>query len=150
MKAANDSGTKVKSLMHPGVKTVSPESTLQEAAEQMHQLDCGVLPVGDEERPVGIITDRDIVIRAVAKGKDVNVERVRDYMTSLVYSVREEETLEQAADKMWEYQVSRLLVEGENGKICGIITFGSIMRKNDRKEEIASVAEHAFKGAATG
>jgi len=138
-----ETGTKVESMMRPNPKIISPDATLAEAARQMAELDCGVLPVGSTEKPEGVITDRDIVLRAVAKDKDISVEKVRNFMTPLVYSCKTSETIEEAADKMREYQVGRLLVEEEDGKVCGILTFGSILRKNDSKQEIAEVVEHA-------
>ncbi len=141
------SATKVKSFMQPHPHTVSPDCTLREAAAQMKALDCGILPVGNEQQPEGVITDRDIVTRAVAEGKDINVEKVRDFMTAIIHSCNAEETIEEAADKMREYQVSRLLVE-EDGEVCGIITFGSMLRKSENKEETANVVEHAVKSKA--
>jgi CBS domain-containing protein len=135
--------TKVKDIMTPNPECIAPDATLREAAQRMEALGCGVLPVGDPQAPQGIITDRDIVIRAVAKGKDVNKEQVRAYMTDGVCCCKEDDTLEQAANRMREYQVNRLLVEDIGGRVCGILTFGGIVRKDGSVREIGSVIECA-------
>ncbi|MBN8532318.1 MAG: CBS domain-containing protein, partial [Alphaproteobacteria bacterium] len=103
----------------------------------------GVLPVGSWDKPEGIITDRDIVIRAVADGVDVTSAEVRDYMTSEVYYCQEDDTLENAAQQMRDHQVSRLMVKSQAGKACGIITFGCILRENESLREIGKVVERA-------
>jgi CBS domain-containing protein len=135
--------TSVKSIMTSNLKCISPESTLREAAQMMESVDCGVLPVGSLEKPEGIITDRDIVMRAVAKGKDTNNEKVRDHMTKDVCCCSENDTLEQAGSKMRKNKVNRLLVEDSSGRVCGILTFGRILREEDSVSEIGCVIECA-------
>ena len=136
--------TRVKELMTKKPTFIEPDATLQEAAELMRDIDCGALPVGDDDTVKGIITDRDMIIRAVAKGKDMETERVADYMTEKVFFCEEQDTLEQAADLMREHQVSRLLVKGQSGEITGYLSFGCIMRRNRNMEEISHVVEHAL------
>jgi len=133
--------TKVKDLMKPEPVVISPDSSLKEAAQQMESIDCGVLPVGTKDRPEGIITDRDIVLRAVAKGKDMTKEKVKDYMTKEMFFCNEDDTLEQAATAMHENHVNRLLVKDSSGKMCGILSFGCILRKDERMEDIHKVLE---------
>lgn len=135
--------TTVKSIMTSNLKCISPESTLREAAQMMESVECGVLPVGSREKPEGIITDRDIVMRAVAKGKDTNSEKVRDHMTKDVCCCSENDTLEQAGSKMRENKVNRLLVEDSSGRVCGILTFGRIVREEDSVSKIGCVIECA-------
>jgi CBS domain-containing protein len=94
---------------------------------------------------MGMITDRDIVIRALAKGKDVGAEKVRDYMTSDVFFCEAEDTLEEAAVQMHENHVSRLLVVDSGGKVSGILSFGCILRKHPDLQEISAII-----GCATG
>ncbi len=132
--------TKVKDIMKSNPMSISPDSTLKEAAQQMDSIDCGILPVG-KDKPEGIITDRDIVLRAVAQGKDVNKERVGDYMTRNIVFCNEEDTLEQAATAMHESHVNRLLVKDSAGKLCGILSFGCILRKDTQMEDIHKVLE---------
>lgn len=135
--------TKVKALMTPHPVLISPESTLQQAAQKMEEINCGVLPVGTEDNVEGIITDRDIVIRAIARGENPKKEKVGDYMTEKAYSCKENDTLQQAADLMRKHQVSRLIVKDANGKVSGILSFGCILRKDGNAGEIADVIQHA-------
>lgn len=135
--------TKVKTLMTPNPQIISPDSTLKEAAEMMESIDCGILPVGSKNRLEGMITDRDIVIRAVAKGKNPAQERVRDYMTPEVFSCTEDDSLEEAADQMCRYQVSRLVVQDGERNLCGILSFGGILRKDKNADEVKEVVQHA-------
>jgi len=133
--------TKVKDLMKAEPETISPDSSLQEAAQKMESVDCGVLPVGTRDKPEGIITDRDIVLRAVAKGKDVANEKVKDYMTKEAFFCNEDDTLEQAATAMHENHVNRLLVKDSSGRMSGILSFGCILRKDEQLEDIHTVLE---------
>lgn len=137
--------TEVKELMTKHPVLINTDTTLKEAAEFMRDIDCGVLPIGNEDKLEGMLTDRDIVVRAVAKGKDPEKEKVKDYMTKNVYYCEENDTLEQAADKMREHNVSRLIVRDESGKTCGILTFGCILRNNKNTEETNNVVEHAIR-----
>ncbi len=135
--------TKVKTLMTPHPAIISSDATLKDAAERMEAVGCGVLPVGTEEMLEGVITDRDIVIRAVASGKDVNTEIVRNYMTSGVHYCQEDDTLQKAADLMRDYRVTRLVVKNGAGNLSGIISFGCILRKDSDAREVSAVVEHA-------
>ncbi len=138
--------TKVKELMRRNPEVISPDSTIKEAAQKMKFLDCGVLPVGDKDILEGIITDRDIVLSAVAKGKDISQERVRDHMTYQVFGCREEDSLEEAAQQMHDHQVNRLVVRDDSGKVSGILSFGRIIREDADATEIAKVVEYAVSG----
>lgn len=135
--------TLVKDLMEYDMELIDPESSLQEAAQKMKDVSCGFLPVGRNKMPEGIITDRDIIIRAVASGKDPMKEKVSDYMTREVYSCHDGDSLEQAAKIMHENNVSRLVVLSENGQTCGIMTFGRILRSPLDREETSNVVEMA-------
>jgi CBS domain-containing protein len=138
----------VKDLMEPSLVMISPNATLEEAARKMKEADCGFLPVGAKNAPQGIITDRDIVVRAIADGSDPRSEKVRDYMTTTVCTVKETDTLEDAARVMQQHHVSRLVVENGAGKISGVLTFGRIIRANDDKRETSEVVEKATGKAA--
>jgi CBS domain-containing protein len=122
---------------------IPPETTLKDAAQKMEAIDCGALPVGTRDKILGIITDRDIVIRAVSRGKDVTKEQVKDYMTKDVQYCATDDTADTAGQLMGENGISRLLVEDENGKPCGILTFGRIIRNDNSRHEIAQVIECA-------
>lgn len=135
--------TKVKELMRENPVIISADATLKEAAQKMKDEDCGVLPVGSWERLEGIITDRDIVVRAVAEGTDAAEMRVSDCMTTDVFYCNLDDTLSQAAEQMREHDVSRLVVKDKSGMACGILTFGCILRKNESLKEIGKVIECA-------
>jgi CBS domain-containing protein len=138
----------VKELMETNLKLINPDATLEEASKKMKQYGCGFLPVGSEHTPEGIITDRDIVIRAVAEGRDPKNEKVRDFMTDAVCCCKETDTLEDAAKVMNEHNISRLVVKDDANNICGILTFGRIIRANDNKQETSNVVEKATGKAA--
>lgn len=135
--------TQVKELMTPHPELVSPNATLQQAAKRMASVRCGALPVGTESKLKGIITDRDIIVRAVAQGKNPATEKVGDYMSEPVFACNELDTLEAAAEKMHEHKVSRLVVRNREGRTVGILSFGSILRNDASPHEIASVIKHA-------
>lgn len=135
--------TKVKELMTADPALISPEETIEEAAKKMDKVDCGVLPVCAGRKLVGIITDRDIVIRAIAKGKDPSREKVSDYMTSTVLTCSENDTLEEAAEKMHQHKISRLVVTDGKEGVIGVLSFGHVFRKDVCAHEIAEVLKHA-------
>ena len=133
---------KVKDFMTSEAVLIAPAATLKEAAVKMKAVDCGVLPVGTPDDVQGIITDRDIVIRAVSKGKDITKEKVKDYMTTQVFGCNENDTLEDAAAKMRTHKVSRLVVKNSKGTVKGILSFGGLLRKQADAEEISNIVKH--------
>lgn len=134
---------KVKDIMAHYIAIIDPNESLQEAASKMQIIDCGALPVGKGNKLEGIITDRDIVIRAVSKGKNPAKEQVKDYMTATVDYCRDTDTLQKAADQMHKYQVSRLIVKDSDGNVSGIISLGHILRKATRASDITNIIAHA-------
>jgi CBS domain-containing protein len=116
------------------VTVVGPNDTLQQAAKVMGQLDCGVLPVGENDRLVGMITDRDIAIRAVAEGKDPVQTRVRDVMTREVKYVFDDDLLSDATDLMAELQLRRLPVISREKRLVGIISLGDVAREDEPRQ----------------
>jgi CBS domain-containing protein len=144
LRRANMHNTQVKELMTEKPTIISKKATLQDAAEMMEAIDCGFLPVGTADRLEGIITDRDIVIRAIAKGKSPSEELVKDYMTVAAYGCNEDDFLEDAADKMKEHKISRLVVRNHQGNVTGVLSFGGILRKNADADEVANVVKHAI------
>lgn len=131
--------TKLKDVMEPHPEMISPDATLLEAAQKMKSIDCGVLPVGVAEQAQGVITDRDIVVRAVANGDDPAIAIVRDYMTSDLYTCKEDETLKDAARMMKQNNVSRLLVCDNEDHVTGILTFGHILRSDVEDREVVDM-----------
>jgi FOG: CBS domain len=93
-------------VMTADVHTISPDATIEEAAQEMRDGDFGVMPVGEDEQLLGVITDRDITIRAVAEGKDPSTP-VRDIMSEGVIWAHEDDSLEEAAQLMSDHQIRR-------------------------------------------
>lgn len=133
---------------HPCI--IDPESTVHEAAEKMREFDCGVLPVGSEEKAVGMITDRDIVIRALANGKNLEDTKVKDIMTPEVVTCYDDDTLETATDTMRANNVSRLLVVSHQNKILGIVSFARLLRNTGNIKESDHVVHHLLKKSTKG
>jgi CBS domain-containing protein len=112
--------------MTKGAECVTPENSLQDAARKMRDLDVGPLPVCDNDRLAGMITDRDITIRATADGRDPKATRVRDVMTSAVVYVFDDQDVGDAARLMQEHQVRRLLVLNRDRRLVGIVSLGDL------------------------
>jgi len=112
--------------MTPAVVTVSRDTPLADAARMMRDSDVGPLPVADEGRLVGVLTDRDITIRAVANGKDPFSTRVDEVMTPKVVCCLDTDEVERAAEMMQSAQLRRLLVVDEGGRLAGIVSLGDI------------------------
>jgi predicted transcriptional regulator len=134
---------KVRDVMTPSPVLISPDSTLQQAAEMMAFINCGMLPVGTRQEVEGVITDRDMITRAVAKGANPSEAKVADYMTTRVCSCNEDDFLEDAAEKLRKFKVSRLLVKNHEGSVTGILSIGLILRRDADPAEIAAVVKHA-------
>ena len=116
----------LKDVMTPAVEVIAPEASIYEAAEKMSHLDIGPLPVCDGERLVGMLTDRDITVRAVAAGRDPRMTHVRDIMTpDVVYGV-EDQAVEDAARLMAQYQIRRLPVLNRSKQLVGMVALGDL------------------------
>jgi CBS domain-containing protein len=118
----------VSDFMHKLQDMVPPDASLREAGERMAALGCGALCVGSEGELLGVITGRDIATRALAAGKDLRSEFVRDWMTKGVFVCREADTLPQAVEIMRRHGVSRLAVVDETNNLAGMLSAGMILR----------------------
>jgi len=116
----------VKDVMTHGVECVNPDTTLQEAARKMKDLDVGPLPVCDHDRLAGMITDRDITVRGVAEGKDPRNSRVRDVMSEGINYCFDDEDVADAARQMREKQIRRLVVLNREKRMVGIVSLGDL------------------------
>jgi CBS domain-containing protein len=121
--------TNLKEIMAQNVETVGPDVTLKECAEKMKRRNVGVLPVIDGKKPIGVITDRDITLRAVAEGADVNKTTVRDVMTRELYSVYEDQTIKEACGLMEQNKIRRLVVVNREGGLAGVLTLNDVTVK---------------------
>jgi len=116
----------LRDIMTPGVEVVNPEATLQEAAEKMRRLDVGPLPVCDGDRLVGMLTDRDITVRAVAEGCNPTTTTVREAMTPEIVHCFEDQDVQEAARLMAQYQIRRLPILNRNKRLVGMVSLGDL------------------------
>jgi CBS domain-containing protein len=119
----------VSEVMTQEVYIASPDETVQSAAQTMVDLDTGVLPVGDEDRLVGVLTDRDITTRLVAEGLDATTTAVSAIMSPQVSYCFEDDDVEDAASKMSEWQLHRLPVLNRDKRLVGILSVGDLARE---------------------
>jgi len=118
--------TAIKDVMTPQAEVVSPDATAEDAASVMKTLDIGVLPVCDEEGLVGILTDRDLVVRVLAAKRDPKATLVGEAMTPSVVWCFEDDDVERAASLMAEQQIRRLPVLNRERQLVGIVSLGDI------------------------
>jgi CBS domain-containing protein len=123
----------VSEVMSNDVRVSSPDDTLRTAAQMMADLDTGVLPVGEGERLIGIVTDRDIVIRGVARALDAEATTIRDVMSSGVCYCFDDEDVEEVAQQMAELQVRRLPVLNRSKQLVGIVSLGDLSQEVDAR-----------------
>jgi CBS domain-containing protein len=117
---------KVKDMMHKGAECVAPNATLQLVARTMRDHDIGAIPVCEGGKPMGIVTDRDVTIRALANGKDFSALLAKDVMSKNVVFCRDTEEAEDAIRIMEDNQVRRLPVLDEAQKLVGMVSLGDI------------------------
>jgi CBS domain-containing protein len=120
---------KVSEIMTRDVRVASPNETLQQAAKLMASLDAGVLPVGENDRLIGMITDRDIAIRGIGEGRSPDTA-VREVMTEDVKFCFEDQEIEDVARTMGDIQVRRLPVLNRQKRLVGILSLGDVALSN--------------------
>lgn len=117
----------IRSVMTPNPATCGPDATLRQVAQLMKQNDCGQIPIVDRDRqPLGVITDRDIAVRAVAEGSDLASATVADYMTAPVSTVKDDCQLDDVAQLMEREQIRRVVVVDAKGCVAGIVAQADI------------------------
>lgn len=121
---------KISEVMTRDVQTIRPDQSAQDAARFMLNSDAGSIPVTEGDRLIGMITDRDIAVRGVAKGFGPDTP-VRELMTGDIICARSEDSIEDVASKMSEAQVRRLPVIDEQERLCGIVSLGDLSREAD-------------------
>ena len=136
---------KIKEMMHKGVEWVAPDTPVTTLAQKMLQHDVGALPVGENDRLIGMVTDRDIAVRAVAKGKDISKLTAKDIMTKGVFACKADSSAKTAARLMESKQVRRLPVIDENKQIVGMLSLGDICHASSKRqaaEVVTAVSAH--------
>lgn len=136
----------VKDVMTSGVRTLGPRDTVVLAAQAMEELDVGALPVCDGERILGMVTDRDIVVRGVAQDLAPASTRLEDIMSAQVEWVFEDEDLADVAAKMQQLQIRRLPVLDREKRLVGMLSLGDLAAKGDAHQAgdaLADISEPA-------
>ena len=121
---------KVSDIMTREVYLLSPEQTIRDAARIMADIDAGALPVGDNDRLVGMITDRDIVVRAIARSKPLDT-RVADIMSREMLYCLDSDQVDAVSRNMGKAQVRRLPVVNRDKRLVGIVSLGDLARNDD-------------------
>jgi CBS domain-containing protein len=131
-----------------GIEVIRPDATIKAAADKMRYLDLGALPVCDGDRLVGMLTDRDIAVRAAAEGWDPMKTQVRDVMTPEVVFCFEDEDVEEAARLMEERQIRRLLILNREERLVGVVSLGDLAVGTGDERLAGEVLEHVSEPAA--
>jgi len=129
---------KVSEVMTRDVQTVRPDQPVREAASFMLSADAGSIPVTDGDRLIGMITDRDIAVRGVAKGYGPDTP-VRELMTNDIICARDDDDVDEIASKMSEAQVRRLPVIDDDHRLCGIVSLGDLSRDADEDTAVEAL-----------
>jgi CBS domain-containing protein len=125
-----DRSALVSEVMSRDVRLASPEDTVQQVARIMGEEDTGIVPIGEGDRLVGMVTDRDLAVRLVAAGRDPSRTKVREVMSPEIRYVFEDEPVRHVSDVMAEQQVHRLPVLNRQKRLVGIVSIGDIARRN--------------------
>jgi CBS domain-containing protein len=131
--------------MTTNVECVGPETPLTELAQKMKTLDVGFLGVCENDRLVGTLTDRDIVIRGITPGCDVTTCTARDVMTKDVYWCHEADDVKDVAEKMREKEVRRMLILNKEKRLVGVVSLGDISKVEEKEsgKTLKDIAEAA-------
>jgi CBS domain-containing protein len=135
---------KLKGVMTRDVEVIHPDDSLQTAAQKMRDRDIGFLPVCDDDRLIGVVSDRDIIVRVIAEGRDPKAMMGRNLVTAPVIYCFEDQDVEEAARIMQENQIRRLVILNRDKRLVGVVSLGDLAmnRPADQSGEILqSVSE---------
>jgi len=124
---------KVSEIMTTNVECIAPEASIESIAQKMKTLDVGFLAVCDQDRLAGTVTDRDIVIRGIAAGRDMKSATVRDVMTHEVHWSYETDDIDDVAEAMSEKQVKRMLILNDEKRLVGVVSLGDISKVEEKE-----------------
>ena len=131
----------IRDVMTANPECVSGKDSLRDVARIMKSKDTGVVPVVDGRRIIGLITDRDIVVRGLAEGKDLANASVSELMTKQVRTVRDDATVNDALDLMNSAEVRRVAVVNHNDELVGIVSLGDISLNTDKDSKVGKTVE---------
>lgn len=124
--------TQIKDVMTPNFKFMAPDSPIAQVAQQMRDIDSGFMPLAENDKMVGMITDRDITIRAIAEGKDPANTPAREIMTAKTYYCYDDQDIEEVCNNMGEIQVRRLPVVNRDKRLVGVVSMGDLAQSASR------------------
>ena len=136
----------LKDVMSHDVQVIGPDGTIREAAQQMRQGDFGMMPVEENNYMIGVLSDRDIAIRAIAEGKDANT-KVRDIMSRDVIVANEDDSVEDASRLMSKHQIRRLPVVNAEKQLVGIVALGDFAVESEDIDIAAEALSEISKAA---
>ena len=123
---------KVREIMTSNVECLGPEASIKEIAQEMKSLDVGFIPICENDRLVGTVTDRDIAIRAVADGIDMSMGKARDIMSRDIVYAFEDDDVKTVAEKMREKDVRRILILDTAKRLVGVVSIGDISKVEEK------------------
>lgn len=132
----------IRDVMTPNPECVSEKDSLRDVARIMKDQDTGVVPVVDGKRIIGLITDRDIVIRGLAEGKNLENVRVNEIMTKSVRSVREDASVNDVLEMMGNAEIRRVPVVNSNDELVGIVSLGDIAAQGNQDGKVGRAVEN--------
>lgn len=133
---------KVATVMTKNPVAAAPSTYLSEVARKMLDNDVGEIPVVHDGRPIGVVTDRDIVVRLVAHGQDPKQVRAQDCMTSPALTIEQNADLKECAELMARERIRRVPVVDAGGSLCGIVALADLERRTDTRSMKAEVSRH--------
>jgi CBS domain-containing protein len=124
---------KIREIMTTNVECVGPETGIGELAQQMKTLDVGFLAVCENDRLIGTVTDRDIVLRGIGGGRDINTCTARDVMSHDVFWCQEEDNIKDVGQKMRDKEVRRMLILDKSKRLVGVVSIGDISKVEEKE-----------------
>ena len=138
---SGDNSRHVRDVMTPNPECVSDKDSIRDAARIMKDQDTGIVPVVEGRRVIGLITDRDIVVRGLAEGRNLEDTRVNELMTKSVRSVREDSTVSEALELMSGSEIRRVPVVNDRDEIVGIVSLGDISTNTNQDGKVGKTVE---------
>lgn len=132
----------VRDVMTPNPECVSERDSITDVARIMKEKDTGVVPVVDGKKIIGLITDRDIVVRGIAEGRDVSTVKVNEIMSKSIRSVKEDTPLAEVLDLMGSAEIRRLPVVNGNDELVGIVSLGDIATNSNQDGKVGKAVEN--------
>ena len=124
--------TQIKDVMSPNFKFMAPDSPISQVAQQMRDMDAGFMPLAENDKMIGMITDRDITIRAIAEGKNPAECTARECMTAKTYYCYDDQDVEEICNNMGELQIRRMPVVNRDKRLVGIVSMGDLAQAASR------------------